>query len=192
MDFILASSSPRRKELLNLVGIDPLVICPDIKEKIIDGESLEKFLERITAEKAWCIYRDIYLNSVIFSADTIVLLQDKIMGKPVDRRHAYNMLASLSDQMHEVWTGISIVYKQKIFFDHQRTKVYFEKISDSEIEYYLDHEQYLDKAGAYAIQGRASVFVKRIEGCYFNVMGLPLHLIMQMLKKIDIQIYSNR
>ena len=192
MDFILASSSPRRKELLNLVGIDPLVICPDIRENIIDGESLEKFLKRITAEKARGIYRDTYLNSVILSADTIVLLQDKILGKPVDRRHAYTMLASLSDQMHEVWTGISIVYKQKILFDYQRTKVYFEKISDSEIEYYLDHEQYLDKAGAYAIQGRASVFVKKIDGCYFNVMGLPLHLIMQMLKKIDIQIYSNQ
>ncbi len=192
MDFILASSSPRRKELLNLVGIDPLVISPDIKENLIDGESLEKFLERITAEKAWSIYRNTYLNSVIFSADTIVLLHDKILGKPVDRRHATTMLASLSDQMHEVWTGISILYQQKIYFDYQRTNVYFEKISHSEIEYYLDHEQYLDKAGAYAIQGRASVFVKKINGCYFNVMGLPLHMIMQMLKKIDIQIYSNQ
>lgn len=132
------------------------------------------------------------MNSVILSADTIVLLQNKILGKPIDRRHAYTMLASLSNQMHEVWTGISIAYQQKVLFDYQRTKVYFEKISDSEIEYYLDNEQYLDKAGAYAIQGRASVFVKKIEGCYFNVMGLPLHLIMQMLKRIGIQIYSSQ
>lgn len=175
---------------MSLVGIDPQVIFPDVKEYIIDGESIQSFLKRVTAEKARSVYRSKYINAVILSADTIVLLNDNVMGKPADRDHARIMLASLSDKMHEVWTGVSIFYRGKIRFAYERTKVYFGKISESDIEYYLDHEQYMDKAGAYAIQGRASVFVKKINGCYFNVMGLPLHLMMQMLKKMGIQLYS--
>jgi len=176
---------------MSLVGIDPQVIFPDVKEYIIEGESLKNFLKRVTAEKARSVYRSKYVNAVVLSADTIVLLNDKVLVKPTDRDHARVMLTSLSDRMHEVWTGVSIIYRKKIRFAYERSKVYFEKISESEIEYYLDHENYLDKAGAYAIQGRASVFVKKINGCYFNVMGLPLHLMMQMLKKMGILLYSS-
>lgn len=191
MKFILASSSPRRKELLSLVGISPLVLFPDVEEHILDGESLKDFLKRVTAEKARSVYQSKYFNSVLLSADTIVLLNDEVLGKPTDRDHARTTLMALSDQMHEVWTGVSVFYRQKIRFDYERTRVYFEKISESDIEHYLNHEEYLDKAGAYAIQGRASVFVKKINGCYFNVMGLPLHLMKQMLRKMGVQLYSS-
>jgi septum formation protein len=189
MDFILASSSPRRRELLNLVGIEPVVLFPDIREQMIDGESLRNFLKRVTDEKARSVYQSTFFDAVVMSADTIVLVNDEILGKPRNRDHARLMLESLSDRMHEVWTGISIFYRGKVRFDCARTKVYFEKISEPEIERYLNHEAYKDKAGAYAIQGRASVFVRKINGCYFNVMGLPLHVMMQMFKKMGIHQY---
>jgi septum formation protein len=189
MDFILASSSPRRRELLNLVGIEPVVIFPDTREQMIDGESLGNFLKRVTDEKARSVYQSTFFDAVVMSADTIVLVNDNVLGKPRNRDHARLMLESLSDRMHEVWTGISVLYRGKARFDCARTKVYFEKISEPEIERYLNHETYQDKAGAYAIQGRASVFVRKINGCYFNVMGLPLHVMMQMLKKMGIHQY---
>ncbi|MCK4836928.1 MAG: septum formation protein Maf [Candidatus Aminicenantes bacterium] len=190
MKFILASASPRRRELLKLIGLDPRVIVPSINEERKPAESLEKFIERITVSKGYSVYNEQYFDSVVLSADTIVLLEDTILGKPLDRNDAFNILRALSGNRHEVWTGISLLYRDKMLFDQTRTAVYFEEITDQEIDYYLDNETYSDKAGAYAIQGKASVFVKRIEGCYFNVMGLPLHLFMQMLKKIDIHLYS--
>ena len=103
------------------------------------------------------------------------------------RDHAREMLNLLSGQMHEVWTGISILHRGKTGFDCQRTRVYFDAIDRRELEHYLNHEHYLDKAGAYAIQGRAAAFVRKINGCYFNVMGLPLNLLIKMLKKAGIQ-----
>jgi len=190
MKIILASSSPRRKELLKLIGLEPEVIEPMVKEHIKLKEKSSDFLKRLTILKGNSIYINEYFNYVIISSDTIVLLKNKIIGKPKDRRDAFCILKSLSKNVHEVWTGVSIIYKGKTYFDYAKTKVFFEEIEDNEINYYLDNENYMDKAGAYAIQGMASVFVKKIDGCFFNVMGFPLNLFFNMLKNIGINIYK--
>ncbi len=190
MKVILASSSPRRKELLKLIGLEPEVIEPKIGEFIKPEEKISDFLKRLTILKGNSVYINEYFNSIIISSDTIVLLKNKIIGKPRDREDAFCILKSLSKNVHEVWTGVSIIYKGKTYFDYAKTKVFFEEITDDEINYYLDNEDYMDKAGAYAIQGKASVFVKKIDGCFFNVMGFPLNLFFNMLKNIGINIYK--
>lgn len=190
MKIILVSSSPRRKELLKLIGLEPEVIEPMVKEHIKLKEKSLDFLKRLTILKGNSVYINEYFNSIIISSDTIVLLGNKIIGKPKDREDAFCILKSLSKNVHEVWTGVSIIYKGKTYFDYAKTKVFFEEIKDDEINCYLDNEDYMDKAGAYAIQGRASVFVKKIDGCFFNVMGFPLNLFFNMLKNIGINIYK--
>jgi septum formation protein len=188
--FILASSSPRRKELLKLLGISPRIIVPTVDESMKPGESIETFLRRVTISKGEAVYKEVFYDIPIISADTIVLCENRLIGKPVDRAEASEFLRTLSDNVHEVWTGISIRYQGTPHYDYARTRVIFTEISDVELRYYLDNEDYLDKAGAYAIQGMASVFVKKIDGCYFNVMGFPLNLFYNMLKEIGIHIYQ--
>lgn len=187
--FILASSSPRRKELLKLVGIEPRIIIPTVDERIKPGEPIETFLRRVTISKGDSVYKEEFYDIPIISADTIVLCENRLIGKPVDRAEASEFLRTLSNNVHEVWTGVSMRYRGTPYYDYARTRVVFADITDEELRYYLDNEDYLDKAGAYAIQGRASVFVKKIDGCYFNVMGFPLNLFYNMLKEIGIHIY---
>jgi len=191
MKLILASSSPRRKELLNLVGIEPEILVPQVDESSRPGESIETFLRRVTIAKGRAVYRDAFFDSPVISADTIVLCEDKIIGKPQSRADAFGFLKTLSDNMHEVLTGVSIFYRGVSHYDFACTRVFFSAISDDEINYYLDNENYMDKAGAYAIQGLASVFVKKIAGCYFNVMGFPLNLFYNMLKGMGISLYKD-
>ncbi len=187
--FILASSSPRRKELLKLVGIDPRIIIPRVDESMKPGESIETFLRRVTLAKGEAVTREEFYDIPVISADTIVLCENRPMGKPADRDEAAGFLRTLSGNVHEVWTGVSVRYRGTPYYDYARTRVVFAEISEEELRYYLDNEDYLDKAGAYAIQGRAAVFVKKIDGCYFNVMGFPLNLFYNMLKEIGILIY---
>lgn len=186
--FILASSSPRRKELLKLLGITPEIIIPEVDETRKPGEAIEAFVQRVTIAKGETVYREAFFDIPVISSDTIVLCDGLVIGKPVDRDDAYRFLKILSNNIHEVWTGVAILYRGKTSYNLSRTRVIFEHISEPELLYYLDNENYMDKAGAYAIQGLASVFVKRIEGCYFNVMGFPLHLFYNMLRKIGIEL----
>lgn len=188
MKLILASASPRRRDLLELIGIHPLIVVPSIDESRRGGEDLETFVKRITVAKGTSINREDLHDSVILSADTVVILNDHILGKPADRRDAFDTLKALSGNKHQVWTGLSLLHGDKRLFDISRTTVYFETLTDREIEGYLDNESYKDKAGGYAIQGRASVFVRRIEGCFFNVMGLPLHLFSRMMKTMGLPV----
>jgi septum formation protein len=190
MDIILASSSPRRKELLKLLGIEPRIIVPTVDEDIKPGEPVETFIRRVAIAKGQAVYRDNYYHTPIISADTIVLCENKLIGKPRTRSEAFGFLKTLSNNVHDVLTGVSILYHGTSHYDFARTRVEFTGIADEELNYYLDNENYMDKAGAYAIQGKASVFIKKIDGCYFNVMGFPLNLFYTMLKKIGIHIYS--
>lgn len=185
---ILASSSPRRLELLNLINIKPEVQIPKIKEDILSGEDPERFVSRIALEKGKYIKRKNYSDYFIISADTIVLLDKKVIGKPSGRDDAFRMLEVLSGEIHKVITGISLLYKDKEIVKNSITEVKFSNITREEIDKYLDNETYMDKAGSYAIQGKASVFVEKINGCYFNVMGFPLNLFYSMLKILDISI----
>ncbi len=183
---ILASSSPRRKELLQLINIKPKVITPVYDETRKEKESIKTFLKRVSLGKGKSIKNENNFDSIIISSDTIVIIDNKIIGKPKDRKHAFEILQKLSGKKHKVITGIAIHYKNKAIYNYKETYVYFEVLTKNEINTYLDNENYMDKAGAYAIQGLASVFIKKIDGCYFNVMGFPLNLFNNMLKELDL------
>ena len=192
MKVVLASSSPRRRQLLEMVGLSPEIRCPDIAEDMQAGESVAGFLERITLAKLEGVGGQIENDTLVISADTIVLLDLKIIGKPANRDQARLILKSLSNRSHEVWTGVSLRYEKVNRFDICRTTVYFDNIGDKEIDYYLNCENVLDKAGAYGIQGPVSLFIKQIEGCYFNVMGFPLNLFFNMLKDMQLDSFLIR
>ena len=186
---ILASSSPRRKELLELVGVKPEIIIPQADETPLANESVEAFLRRVTIAKGSSVYQEDLADSLIISSDTIVLLNGRMIGKPRDPADARVILQELSGHMHEVWTGVAVFSNGDILYDVSKTRVYFNSISDGELDFYLENEHYMDKAGAYAIQGKASVFIERIDGCYFNVMGFPLNMFYRMLKQLGVELY---
>lgn len=190
MKIVLASASPRRKELLQLIGLNPEIIPPDIDEIIRPHEPLAVFLERVTIAKGIEVYKKKFFSHLLISADTVVLLDDLLIGKPTSREDAFGMLNRLSGQRHEVLTGISLMYQGETSFEISRTAVYFKELAASEINFYLDHENFMDKAGAYSIQGRAAIFVERIDGCFFNVMGFPLNLFYRMVNERGLNLYD--
>lgn len=190
MKIVLASASPRRKELLQLIGLNPEIIPPDIDEIKKRDEPLAVFLERVTIAKGIEVYKKKFFSHLLISADTVVLLDDSLIGKPTDREDAFGMLNRLSGKRHEVLTGISLMYQGETSFEISRTAVYFKELAESEINYYLNHENFMDKAGAYAIQGRAAIFVERIDGCFFNVMGFPLNLFYRMVNERGLNLYD--
>jgi septum formation protein len=190
MKIILASASPRRKELLQLIGLNPAIIIPDIDEAPRPAEAVAAFLERVTIAKGIAAYKKNLFSHLLISADTVVLLGDSVIGKPRDREDAFRMLNRLSGQRHEVLTGMALIYQGETRFEISRTAVYFKELAGTEIDFYLDNENFLDKAGAYAIQGRAAIFVERIEGCFFNVMGFPLNLFYRMAAERGLDLYE--
>ncbi len=190
MKVILASASPRRRELLKLIGLDPEVRIPEVNEDMEAGEPIERYLERVAISKSMNVYRKQFFSSLVVSADTVVLIDGRFIGKPIDRRDASDMLRRLSGRNHEVWTGIALMHRGETCFRSARTQVIFKTLNEREIEHYLDHEEYMDKAGAYAVQGRAAIFVERIEGCFFNVMGFPLNLFYTMTGNLGIRLFD--
>ena len=190
MKIVLASASPRRKELLQLIGLDPEVIPPDIDELARPEEAIDAFLQRVTIAKGIEVYKKKFFPRLLISADTIVLLGGSPIGKPQDREDAFRMLRRLSGQRHDVLTGLALMHQGETRFAISRTQVYFKTLDDREIDFYLQHENFMDKAGAYAIQGRAAIFVERIDGCFFNVMGFPLNLFYRMLGEWGLDVYG--
>lgn len=190
MKVVLASASPRRLELLRLIGLDPEVLPADIEEAVLPGEATEDFLRRVAIAKGLAVYHKRFYPSLLVSADTVVRLGDELIGKPSGRDEACAMLSRLAGREHEVLTGLALLHRGETTFAISRTLVRFKGLEAGEIGHYLDHENYMDKAGAYAIQGRAAVFVERIEGCYFNVMGFPLNLFYRMLGERGVRLYG--
>jgi len=190
MKVVLASASPRRRELLQLIGLTPEVIAPEIAETVRPGEALGDFLKRIAISKGMAVYHKGLFHSLLVSADTVVRLDGVVIGKPSGRDEARAMLTRLSARQHEVLTGLALMHRGETSFAIARTLVQFKKLDDREISFYLDRENFLDKAGAYAIQGLAAVFVERIEGCFFNVMGFPLNLFYRMLGERGVNVYE--
>jgi septum formation protein len=188
MNTILASASRRRQDLLASLGISPGILIPSIDESVGIGESVDEFIRRICLEKVKNIYQDEFKDSLIISSDTIVYLDNQIIGKPQNREEAENILGILSSRTHQVITGINLRYNNRDLCKIAKTGVSFDPLSRSEIRFYLDSEDYLDKAGAYAIQGLASTFINKIEGCYFNVMGFSLNLFYKMLKEMQLNL----
>lgn len=180
---ILASKSPRRQELLKGLGLEFEIRTKDIEEKYppaLQAEEIPRYLSRLKAE---AFMDELNENEVLITSDTIVHLDGRILEKAADRVEAIEMISSLSGKTHEVITAITIAQKTKQKTVHASTKVHFSELSDAEITYYVDHYKPYDKAGAYGIQEFIGyIAVDRIEGSYFNVVGLPVHLLYQELK----------
>jgi len=182
---ILASASPRRAEILEKMGIENFIVVPAAISEDIESCGPEEYVKTLAKNKAVHIAKD--NEGIIIAADTIVALGDAILGKPKDENDAADMLKKLSGNMHSVYTGICIIDTslKEMICDHEKTDVYFRRLSEKEIDEYIKTGEPMDKAGAYGIQGRACSFIKRIEGCYYNVMGLPaakLHILLTALR----------
>jgi nucleoside triphosphate pyrophosphatase len=178
---VLASASPRRAELLRNAGI-PFVVAPsDVPEVRQPNESPEQMVRRLAREKAAAVMK-VYPGRMVLGADTDVVVDDKVLGKPQDADDAKAMLRLLSGRTHVVMTGVTLLGSAVDDTRVESTAVTFADINDEEISAYVASGEPMDKAGAYAIQGVASRWIPRIEGCYFNVVGLPVPLVYRMLK----------
>jgi septum formation protein len=181
-EIVLASASPRRLEILRQCGIEPRIIKSNVDESIKAHENPEQIAMSLSFKKALDVSKRIKTGLVI-GADTIVVVEDSILGKPESETHARHMIQILSGKTHKVITGFTIIdpeTKIKIV-DYETSEVVFNKLSDTEIDSYIDSREYLDKAGSYAIQGKGAMLVSRINGCYFNIVGLPISKINQSL-----------
>jgi len=177
---VLASLSPRRSEILRQAGIPFTVRAAPVDETPLPGELPPDYVKRVAALKALAV--SAAPDEVVLGADTTVVVAGEMLAKPADAADARWMLSLLSGRRHEVVTGICLRRGSKLVYDQAVTAVWFSAMSDAEMDDYADSGEPLDKAGAYAIQGLASKFIERIEGCYFNVMGLPVSLVYRHLK----------
>ncbi len=178
---ILASSSPRRQYLMKEAGFDFTVEKPDVNEDFPDELPLE-LVAKYLAEKKAEYFRMSMKDEIIVTADTVVILKGSIMNKPADRNEAIAMLNALSGNTHRVMTGVCIISKEKEISFDDTTEVTFQHLTSKEIEYYVDEFKPYDKAGAYGAQDWIGmVAIQKITGSYFNVMGLPIHLVYQHL-----------
>ena len=185
---ILASSSPRRKELLEQVGLKFEIFSPDIDESVHVGESADYYVQRLAEQKAQAILAQ-FSDAIVIAADTSLVLDHKIIGKPESKQHAFEIWTALSDRQHDVLSGVCVRSSEcdpnTIQSMVVRTQVHFRKLSQLDMEQYWATGEPIGKAGAYAIQGYAAQFIPRIEGSYSNVVGLPLYETLQLLKNID-------
>lgn len=181
---ILASASPRRRQLLQQIGIDFIIDPSSIKETVPKGMLPQQIIQYLALQKA----RDIaakYREGLIIGADTIVTIDNDIMGKPRDDSEAFSMLTRLQGRVHQVYTGLVMLNAENKSYmsDYECTRVFFHSLTEEEILRYIKSGEPRGKAGAYAIQGKGALFIEKIEGCYSNVVGLPLHILYIMLKK---------
>ena len=197
MNMILASASPRRKELLALLGIPFEVVVSDAEEDLSESDPV-LLTESLSRQKAEAVLRKLedekhfshVVDFCVIGADTVVFAGAEILGKPKDRKDAGRMMEKLRGRAHTVCTGVTLCGKKdgekfSVTFS-EKTKVYVSEMSEEEIESYLDTDEPYDKAGAYGIQGTFSRFIEKIEGDYFNVVGLPVHRLYEHLKKSGI------
>jgi septum formation protein len=186
MKLILASASPRRRELLARAGFDFEVRSSVVEEAPAPGESAEEFARRAARDKALDVAARAQPGSLVLGADTVVVADGEILGKPVDAMDAARMLRLLSGTTHRVITGVCLVRAPAAMeaLRHETTFVTFRPLDEQEIAAYLASHEPFDKAGAYGIQGLASKFVTRVEGCYFNIVGLPVALVYDLLKSL--------
>ena len=184
MRLILASASPRRRKLLARAGFDFEVRPSSISETALEGEPPEEFARRAARDKAIAVAATAPAGSLVLGADTIVVAGGEILGKPADSADAARMLRRLSGETHRVITGVCLARAPARVeaLCHETTFVTFRRLDEEEIAEYVASGEPLDKAGAYGIQGLASIFITRVEGCYFNVVGLPVAMVYDLLK----------
>jgi septum formation protein len=181
---ILASASPRRRELLSLVGIEHEVLPMDIDESYLDGETPRQHAERLARGKAESVMEA--NGAVVVGSDTIVVVDDTVLGKPRDRVHAREMLRRLSGRSHTVMTGVAVRWNGRMASGLEEVGVTFRTLSDEDIERYIDTGEPMDKAGAYGIQGYGATIVERVDGDYFAVMGLSLIRLVGLFRELGL------
>lgn len=179
---ILASASPRRKEILELADLK-FDVMPSDAQEITTKTAPNEVVMELASIKAKDIYKKSEKQSMIVGADTVVAYQGQILGKPTDEADAKRMLTMLSGQTHEVYTGVCVIEDGKTKTFYEGTKVTFYEISDEQIDRYIKTGEPMDKAGSYGIQGKAAVFIKGIEGDYYNVVGFPIARFLQEITK---------
>jgi septum formation protein len=188
---ILASASPRRHELLSQAGLTFTVAAAGISEDLLPNEAAAAYVQRLAEEKAQAVWNLDKLSDtpndplIVLGADTCVVCDGHILGKPADTSDARRMLELLSGRTHAVLTGLAAVTRDKTVRDVEITHVTFNQLNDREIAQYIASGEPLDKAGAYAIQGYAARWIPRIEGCYFNVVGLPIARTITLLAEVE-------
>ncbi|WP_096182245.1 Maf family protein [Effusibacillus lacus] len=186
---ILASGSPRRRELLAGLGIAFDVIVSDVDETIKEEVMPSEMVRTLACRKASAVSNTIQ-DGIVVGADTIVVLDGEVLGKPVDKQDAIHMLKKLQGRSHTVYSGVAVIdaASGKQLVDHRSTLVHMRPLTDAEIEAYVETGEPLDKAGSYAIQGIGSTIVDRIDGDYFTVVGLPMELLASMLTSFGIHV----
>ncbi len=180
---ILASSSPRRRELLQQLGLEFDIYSPDIDESVLAGESVSAYVERLARAKADAV-AERYPDAIIIAADTSLGVDDEILGKPESKQHAFEMWEKISGRKHDVWSGVCVRTKSEKYSIVVRTQVEFQSLSTQDMESYWATGEPVGKAGAYAIQGIAARYIPAIQGSYSNVVGLPLHETVQLLQTV--------
>lgn len=183
---ILASASPRRRQLLTMLGLEFEVRPAQGEEFLPDGISPEEAVMRLSAQKARSVAKECAPEDVVIGADTIVWQGGRILGKPKDTQDAARMLSALSGNTHTVYTGVTVIKGNAVLSGAEETKVRFRRLSGAEIDAYIKTGEPMDKAGAYGAQGLAALFVEGIEGDFFNVMGLPVCRLGKLLKEVGV------
>ena len=187
MDIILASQSPRRKELLGQMGLKGFkIVAPEVDEHVEGNPSPAQMVEELSQRKARAVAEHAGEDGLIIAADTVVSLDGAVLGKPEDEREAFAMLSALSGNRHRVYTGVTVRQGGQEITGHEETIVTFRELEPDEIGDYIATGEPMDKAGAYGIQGLGALMVSGIEGDYFNVMGLPVYRLGRMLARFGI------
>ena len=185
-NIILASKSPRRKELLEKIGLKFSVRPADIEEVHIGITGFGDIVIDLAEQKADAIKEKMFHDRIVIASDTIVVINEKILNKPIDREDAFTMLRTLSGNIHSVFSSLYVHdgYEKKEIKEYTETKVEFYELTDKQINDYLDTHEPFDKAGAYGIQGYGSKFIKKIDGCFFSVMGFPIPVFSQKMYEL--------
>ena len=190
MDIILASQSPRRKELMGQIGLKFKVVSPNVDEQVEGNPSPAQLVEELSLRKAQAVARQAGEDELIIAADTVVALEGVVLGKPKTERDAFSMLSALSGNRHYVYTGVTIIQGGRTETQHEVTTVTFRELEPDEISYYIATGEPMDKAGAYGIQGLGALLVSNIDGDYFNVMGLPVYRLGRMLAGFGVDLLA--
>ncbi len=180
---VLASSSPRRKELLQQLGLDFEIYSPDIDESVHENELVHHYVERLAREKAQTVLK-LFPEAIVIAADTSLGLDGQIIGKPESKNHAFEMWKQLSGRWHDVFSGLCVATQQQMLSQVVQTQVEFQRLTTQDMEDYWTTGEPVGKAGGYAIQGIASQYIPQIQGSYSNVVGLPLYEFAQLFKRV--------
>ena len=185
---ILASKSPRRRALMQQIGLQFAVMTEDVDERMDPSVPIEQEIARVSLKKALAVQAGVSPEDIVVAADTMVCVDNRRLGKPADRADAARMLRQLSGRSHTVITGLSVVRGDRRESCTVSTDIHFRPLTEGEIAAYIASGEPMDKAGAYGIQGLAAIFVDRLDGDYYNVMGLPVCTLAQLLRRFGVQV----